>query len=211
MNRVIKVSFFLFLLLFCSGRLTLIIHEFLGHALPVAFLGHEIHHITFQFFGDAWINYHYKGPFIKGHETSILSGGIISEMVIACLLLIICRFIKHHFIKFSFTFLSAILIIHALHYSILALYFQYGDGRYFNFLWGEDHAKQLAWGLIIPLTSFSFAFSKEYSRSLTQLYPYKPILFLAASSFIAISIHASLGLCGFSSAFSTSFSCGSFL
>jgi hypothetical protein len=188
-NRLLKTSLFLFLLLYLSGRATLIIHEFLGHALPVILLGHGIHDITFQFFGDAWINYHYLGSFDQVHETIILAGGVISEILVALILLISSRWFQIVFLRFIMTFFAAILMIHALHYSILGLYFEYGDGRYFNHLWGEGSPKLIAWCLFIPLTLFCYEFSKEFSQSITSLFPTKPLMNLGLSSILAIGAH----------------------
>lgn len=187
--KVIKVSFLLFLLLFICGRVTLLIHEFLGHALVVTILGHRVHQVTFQYFGDAWINYHYVGKFVESHETKILAAGVLSEILISLGLLVTSRKINSVFTRFLCTFLAAILIVHALHYSIMGLYFQYGDGRYFNHLLGEPFSKRLACFLLIPMAVFCFGISREYSLSITRLFQNKPLPYLAICSLIALGLH----------------------
>lgn len=189
-----RTSLFLFLLLYLCGRITLLIHEFMGHALVVTYLGHQIHLVTFQYFGDAWINYHYTSLFQQGHETAILAAGVLSEIVAALLILLVSRLTRSQYIQFLLTFLAAILIIHALHYSIMGLYFQYGDGRYFNQIWGEDLSKWLAVSLLAPLACFCFFFSREYALSLMSLFHCKPVLYLGISSLIAIAFHLLLAL-----------------
>ena len=194
LKSILKSSFFFFLLLYLCGRLTLIIHEFIGHALPVYIFGHKLTETTFQYFGDAWVQYLYTGPYSEKQETAILSGGVtFAELVIGFILLTTKKLLSSKpYTKLFCLLLASVLILHAFVYTIIGFYFQLGDGKFLSYIIGEEQAKQYSLILLAPTFLFSYTLANEYAKNLTQLFQTKALLKLGVCGTLALSFHLGL-------------------
>lgn len=193
----IKIVIHLFILIYLSGRITLIIHEYVGHGIPAYFVCKEIVDIHISFFGDAWIQFRF------GEATSFLgklfvySGGILSEVVLSCIILFV-RFKKTfpHPFRIITKFIASVMLVHAFVYSINALYYNYGDGPFFNELWPSETNKLIVNSLMVTVMVLSFILSYKYSPYLLLLLQLKKSYFaitkIAVAGVMAVSIHTGL-------------------
>ena len=130
----IRLSLFFFLLLFLSGRIGLLLHEFAGHALIWRFLGGELTEFKLFMFGGGRVHYGWTSATqnLSVFSTAILQlSGIVVELIAGCLFAVLAILsAASRAAKALFSAASSLLIVHALFYLLICTYYGYGDGEF---------------------------------------------------------------------------------
>jgi hypothetical protein len=107
--------------------LCLLIHEFIGHGLPVALFDGQVLSVYISFFGKAWLHFEYSNnpSFIEILFISL--GGVLIEVFLACTLLFGSKYFNSR-IKFYSVAFASMLLIHSLSYITFAMHLGHADG-----------------------------------------------------------------------------------
>lgn len=132
-REFVKLSLFMFFLLFLSGRAGLLLHEFAGHALSWRLFDGNITDFRLFLFGGGWVQY------ARTTETLTLShlamiivqlSGIAAELAAGSIFAFLALFLKTtRLAKALFYALSSVLLVHGLFYLVICTYYGSGDGR----------------------------------------------------------------------------------
>lgn len=153
--KKIERLIWMYLMVFIIGRIGLLAHEFIGHALPVIIFGGEVTRVGLYIFGGGWVEYRYD-DFEVWQLALVQSGGCMSQLGLGLLLLNSHRLWKvSHTIHLYFCVTAIILWIHALYYWAESLHYGQGDGEIF-------HELELGIEFIVILTCVGLLISNIY-------------------------------------------------
>jgi len=199
-RKNVRLSLFFFFLLFLSGRIGLLLHEFAGHALSLRLLGGRLTGFNLFVFGGGRIHY---GWTPATENLSVLStlfvqlSGIVVELIAGCLLALVAIFSKTtRATKALFSAASSVLIVHGLFYLVICSYYGSGDGGVlFAILHGNVRYGFLflTFGLTVGGAFLvSFAFSPVVRSWVVDCPSKKQVLLIALSAVFAALLHGVL-------------------
>lgn len=176
----IKLSLFLFWLLFLSGRIGLFLHEFAGHALFCRLMGGRLAEFSLFVFGGGRVHCSHAPSTVNLSVSSLLAvdlSGMAVELAVGVLLAILSIIVNtSQLIRALLASASSVLIVHSLFYLTICAYYGSGDGTLL-FAILQGFIRQLFLSLIFGLTVagaflVSYAFS-PIVRSWAIDYPLK--------------------------------------
>jgi hypothetical protein len=131
-----------------TSRLTLVIHEFVGHGGAVlAFDGSVFDHRLFLF-GGGWIRFGREPFFDVNESVGIALGGVLLEVAVAIAALVAARWApKRSLTRAALIAFGAIDLLHAGFYVAAGTHHGFGDGRALAAVLGDS-----AWMLVVPLS-----------------------------------------------------------
>lgn len=130
MAGLLRLAGILLLLGLTISRLTLVLHELVGHGLPVLALGGSIEDFSLFVFGGGWIRYSRAVPFGPAEQLTIQLGGIALELAIGALALLWIRWRRPQPLAHIAALTTATcLLIHAGFYLAAGTWHGFGDGR----------------------------------------------------------------------------------
>ena len=199
-SESIKLSIFMFFLLFLSGRFGLLLHEFAGHTLSWQLLGGKITDFYLFLFGGGWVHY---GWTPKTDNLSDLSfvfvhlSGIAVELVVGVILAFPAVFFRTtRIVKAWLSVASSILLVHGLYYLVICFYYGSGDGRIiFDTIHGNvRHAFLIFTSFLTIGVAFfvSFTFSPEVKSWVPDRHSKNGFFLIIISTTIAILFHGML-------------------
>lgn len=196
----VKLSLFMFFLLFLSGRIGLLLHEFAGHALSWRLLGGRIPEFNLFLFGGGWIQY---GRTPLTNDLSYLSAlyvqlsGIATELVVGAILAFFAiSFRTTRLVKAWLSAASSLLLVHGLFYLVICTYYGSGDGRIiFDTFHGNIRIGFLILTSCLTIgTAFfvSFIFSPGVKRWVVDSHSINSHFLIILSTAAAVLLHGTL-------------------
>lgn len=196
----VKLSLFIFFLLFLSGRLGLLLHEFAGHALSWQLLGGKITDFKLFLFGGGWV---YYGWTPKTDSLSYLSmlyvqiSGIVVELAVGSIFAFIAILLKTtRLAKALFSAASSVFLVHGLFYLVICTYYGCGDGGIlFDILSGNvRHGFLIITSCLTVVGAFivSFTFSPVMNSWVVDCHSKKKFFLIILSVVLAGLLHGSL-------------------
>jgi len=113
-----------------ASRLTLVLHEFVGHGGLATAIGCRITTYRLFIFGGGWIRYSRPEPFSLGEAVLVSMGGVSVELLFgtACLLWG-RRQSARPLVRLVAVCVGVIDLLHAGYYIVVATHYRFGDGR----------------------------------------------------------------------------------
>jgi len=199
-KQYVRLSLFFFFLLFLSGRIGLLLHEFAGHALFWHLFNGKITEVSLFIFGGGRVHYGHT-PATQGltffHLLAVHLSGIAVELGSGILLFLSARLLETgRFIRALCISASSVLIVHSLFYFTSSIYYGSGDGRLLFDALPED-LRRISLVLSFTLTvAGAFIVSYAFSPAITSwtaadsLKKRLPAVFLCALT--AATLHGAL-------------------
>ena len=196
----LKLSLFLFFLLFLSGRIGLLIHEFAGHALSWQLLGGKLESFKLFLFGGGRVHFGWTAKVDTLRPVSFLFvklSGVISEFLIGSLLAFMAiAFKTNRLTNALLSVTSGVLIVHSFFYLLIGAYDGSGDGGIiFNTLHGNArHAFLIVTFLFTVGGAFlvSFLFSPVVKSWTKNSHSKHPLFLIVLSVSVAVILHGTL-------------------
>ncbi|MFH1023082.1 MAG: hypothetical protein V1809_06810 [Planctomycetota bacterium] len=119
---------FLLSLMVLATRIASLLHEGLGHALPVVLLGGAVRSVELSLFGGGWVNYTRPPGGGAAGAFLVAYGGILVNLALGFLCLALVRRVaKTTFVSSLLIMSGMVNVLGALAYLILGLYYDWGD------------------------------------------------------------------------------------
>lgn len=179
-----------------TSRLSLILHEFVGHGLVAVLQGGVVTDFQLYLFGGGWIRY--QLPQITALQEQLISlGGIALELLVGAVLLLLSRRLRRPgllwFGLVSFGFCN---VIHGLIYLVDGTHYGFGDGHGLHVL-----LAQRRWLVVLPGSILLVLASGYFAQQLTgtvsiwsRLDPSRAVVALLIGVTLALSAHGALML-----------------
>jgi hypothetical protein len=144
-----------------TSRVTLIVHELIGHGAVARAFGAEIVEIGLFLFAGGWIRYEH-GPWGMGQALATSLGGIGLEILLGIAALVLARRpARGSPLRFGLAAFGAIDLVHAGYYLATGAHHGYGDGFAVHHILGESRP----W-LVIPASAATVAAAYLVARRL---------------------------------------------
>lgn len=166
----IKKSFSLFLIIFICSRLGLLLHEFVGHALPAWLLGWEITGYKLTYFYGGWVAY--SSFEIRSFLEIVLVqfGGFAVELALAAICFLYNTKTQKEPLKLFFVILGSLALLHSLFYMTRSVYYGYADGRFLFHHISNELRYLSCFSLALLTVAVSYFLSRKYSNYITRCF-----------------------------------------
>jgi len=136
---VVRTAVVFFLIGLTTSRISLVLHEFVGHGATGACFGAGLESWRLYIFGGGWIRWGAPArPWTAFHHTAALLGGIAVELVIGTAALVVALRLRHgSLVRMALAGFSALNILHGLVYLVRGAHYGYGDGVPLHYLLGR--------------------------------------------------------------------------
>jgi hypothetical protein len=130
-HRAARLTGLLFLIALLTSRLTLVVHELAGHALPALLVGS--HRVDFElfWFAGGYVSFARELPYDTGERLFISLGGIGLELIAGVAGLAIARLAAvraRPVLRLALLGVAAINLVHGLYYLATGAHHGFGDG-----------------------------------------------------------------------------------
>lgn len=199
-RKIVDLSLFMLFLLFLSGRIGLLLHEFAGHALAWQLLGGTITEFHLFLFGGGRVHYGWTPDTSNLSDLSVLYvhlSGIVTELAVGSALAFFAIFFRTtRLVNAWLAVASSVLLVHGLFYLVTCAYYGSGDGRILFDMFNENgrHGFVILTSCLTVGVAFfvSFTFSPVL-RSWVDDYRSKNSFFLIILSIVAaVLLHGTL-------------------
>jgi hypothetical protein len=184
------------LLALTFSRISLVLHEFVGHGGPAVLLGGTISDYRLYLFAGGRIHYHRAEPYSYFERLFISTGGIAVEMVVAAAAVWLARRCKRgSLLQVGLLAYATGNAVHAVYYLAVGIHYEIADGAMLHRMLGSGSARL---AVVVPLVVVTgvvaFVGARAvFSRMLPQLAGIaRPRLVLAAAVVVALGTHAAL-------------------
>ncbi len=199
-SQVIKLSLFFFFLIFLAGRIGLILHEFAGHALAWRLMGGKLSGFRLFLFGGGRVQFRYTDDISNlsvVQELTVQLSGIAVELAVGIILTILAIILRPgRAFRALLVSAAGVLIVHALFYLTVGVYYGSGDGRLiFTLLQGGVRQTffLLTFGMTIAAAFFiSYQFSPMVKSWIKAGFSRKSTSTIILCGCIAVLFHAML-------------------
>lgn len=148
-----------------ASRITLVLHEFVGHGGLASLLGCRVTSFHLFLFGGGWIRYSRSEPFTSGEGLLVSLGGIAVELAFgtACLLWGRRQGARPR-VRLVAVCVGLVDLLHAGYYVVVATHYGFGDGRRLGeFLGAGRHVLAVVGTLAV--IALSYAMARELMRA----------------------------------------------
>src|SRR5688572_21988924 len=114
-----------------TSRVSLVVHELLGHGGAAWLLGGRVVEVEFFMFGGGWVKYARDARFSTAEALLISGGGIAIELLLGAILIFISFRVKAHLTRVLLFAFGGLDLIHAGFYLSAGIKEGYGDGAPF--------------------------------------------------------------------------------
>jgi hypothetical protein len=202
LQQTVRLSIFFFLLLFLSGRIGLLLHEFAGHALSWRILGGNLSEFRLFLFGGGWVRYEwplYAEALPVASMLFIQLTGIGVELVVGGLFALLALFIRTNCALNALLIATAsVLVVHSFFYLFVCTYYGSGDGSLlYKGIQGTMRTGFLilTFGLTVGGAFLvSYGFSPVVRNWVVERSHKKKIVVIVLSGLFAVLLHAVLTL-----------------
>ncbi len=172
----------------------LLIHEFIGHGLPVIFFDGRVLSVVVSYFGKAWVQFNYSPNPSFLQILSVSLGGILIELILACIMFMLCRYVNKTHLKFYCIVAASLFLIHSMSYLALSLHLGHADGDVIYRYTSESTRNVLAIVVACVAVCFSYLCSYHYSAYIHALSKWRSRLTSMLIFIFAMSIAGLLSL-----------------
>lgn len=177
-----------------TSRLTLVLHELVGHGAVVKAVGAELVRYHLFWFAGGFVEFTRAEPYTLAEEMGIFLGGITLEIALGVIVFLIARRTPSGSIaRIALFGYAAIVLVHAGYYLTAGTFHGFGDGQ---ILYREMGDARLA--LVLPVTGFvllaAHAMARHWVAHVASRLPAtgRPTLTIAAAVLLAAGGHAAL-------------------
>lgn len=177
-------------------RISLVIHEFVGHGGLVVALGSDLDDWRLFLFGGGWVSFSRAQSYSLVESHFIAVGGVLLELGVGALALWCVRWLRLASpLRIAVVALAAADIMHAFFYAVVGTHYGFGDGRLLHHALGDARPWLVGVGAI-ALGGLGYAFAR---RLLRELHPWlagisvaRAMARIAIAAAIAGGVHAGL-------------------
>ena len=177
-----------------TSRLTLVLHELVGHGAMVKAVGAELLRYHLFWFAGGFVEFTRAEPYTLAEEMAIFLGGITLEIALGVMVFLIARRTRPGSIaRIGLFGYAAIVLVHAGYYLTAGTFHGFGDGQ---ILYREMGDARLA--LVLPVTAFvlvaAHAMARHWVAHVASRLPATgpPLLTIAIAVVLAAGGHAAL-------------------
>ena len=178
-----------------TSRITLVVHELVGHGLAAVALGGDLLDYRLFLFGGGWVSYRWpNGPPGAAGGMAVALGGIFLELVAGAVALAIAARCRGAVARVGLFATATILLLHAGFYLAAGTHHGFGDGR-------APHEALGAWRplLVVPVAlavvAGGYLLAARLAREVTAWVDGRPLARagqIAAAAVLAAAAHGAL-------------------
>ncbi|PJB36544.1 MAG: hypothetical protein CO108_23060 [Deltaproteobacteria bacterium CG_4_9_14_3_um_filter_63_12] len=160
------------LLALATSRVTLLLHELIGHALLAWLSGSGLAEYRFFAFGGGWVRYAQPDAISAFEAHGVALGGVALELLLSASIFLWMKrtpgMTPRSPWRFSLTLYASIIAIHALFYAVAGIHYGFGDGRALHWSLGGARAAVVATGAL-ALCLLVFVFVRDRTAEWSSL------------------------------------------
>jgi hypothetical protein len=146
-----------------ASRLSLVLHELIGHGGVATLLGGEISAYHLFLFGGGWISYEWGAEHGLAASLAVSLGGIVVPVLVAAVALLAARRVRVPIARLALVGLATADLLHAGFYLAVGTHHGFGDGRLLHAELGAA-APALVWAMVLATAIAGFLLARRLAR-----------------------------------------------
>lgn len=178
-----------------TSRLTLVVHELVGHGVMAELVGGDAERVQLFWFAGGFVEMSLPDDVSRAGRYAVFLGGVILELIAGAIaLLLASRLRRDSIARLAVLAFGAINLIHAGFYLAAGTHHGYGDGRILHATLGAGRPFLVA-GIAIVLCTGAFVLARRLLALVWQRLPgprWHALAAVAGAIAIAAAVHAAL-------------------
>jgi hypothetical protein len=150
----------LFLIGLLASRLSLVLHELVGHGAVATALGGQVSAYRLFLFGGGWVSYAWGPEHGVAASLAVSMGGVALEVVAATIALLLARRARGPLARLALVGFATADLLHAGFYLAVGAHHGFGDGRLLRAVLGAA-APFLVWTVVAATVAAGFVLARR--------------------------------------------------